>query len=347
LSKLYHSSIVRFRVESCQLIGQYRARIRQSMPNTLLVYNPVAGRYPSRMLTERAAEVLEGYSWEVKIETTSGGEHIRSLASQAAEEDKDSLIVVGGDGSLNKALPGLVGTETALGVLPAGTANVWAQQIDLPGLSWTRWKALEESAHRLARGHIKRMDVGLSNDKHFLLWSGIGIDAFIVHRIEPRKQWEKNFTIVRYAASAVWGASQWQGIDLRVETDDLEIEGKFMLAEVSNIRLYAGGYATLSPQARLDDGLMELWLFEGDSLEEVLQQAWSLWSGKHVNSKRVQFKQFNKLKLESDKPIYLQMDGEPELGGSQVTMRVLPKSLKVLIPEGAPNYLFQVKDDQR
>jgi YegS/Rv2252/BmrU family lipid kinase len=312
------------------------------MPNTLLVYNPVAGRYPSRMLTERAAEVLEGYGWEVEIETTSGGEHIRSLASQAVEEEKDSIVVVGGDGSLNKALPGLVGTETALGVLPAGTANVWAQQIGLPGLSLTRWKALEESAHRLARGQIKKMDVGLSNDKHFLLWSGIGIDAFIVHRIEPRKQWEKNFSVMRYAASAVWSASRWQGINLRVETDDLDIEGKFLLAEVSNIRLYAGGYATLSPQASLDDGQMELWLFDGESLEEVLQQAWSVWTGQHVNSTRVQFRQFKKVTLESDTPIYLQMDGEPEIGGKQVSISVLPRSLKVLIPERAPNELFQV-----
>jgi diacylglycerol kinase (ATP) len=311
------------------------------MPNTLLVYNPVAGRYPSRMLTERAAEVLEGYGWGVEIETTSGGEHIRSLAHQAVEKGKDSLFVVGGDGSLNKALPGIVGTETALGVLPAGTANVWAQQIGLPGLSLTRWKALEESAHRLARGQIKKMDVGLSNDKHFLLWSGIGIDAFIVHRIEPRKQWEKNFSVMRYAASAVWSASRWQGVDLRVETDDLDIEGRFMLAEVSNIRLYAGGYATLSPQARLDDGMMELWLFDGESLEEVLQQAWLVWTGQHVNSSRVQFRQFKKVTLESDTPIYLQMDGEPEIGGRKVSIRVLPKSLKVMIPEGAPKELFQ------
>ncbi len=306
-----------------------------------MVYNPVAGRYPSRMLTERAASVLEQYGWEVEIETTTGGDHIFSLASQAAQDKKDSLIVVGGDGSLNKALPGLVGTETALGVLPAGTANVWAREIGLPGLSWTRLNALEESAHRLARGHIQRVDVGLSNEKHFLLWSGIGIDAFIVHRIEPRKQWEKNFTLVRYAANAVWSARQWQGVKLRIETDDLKVEGNFMLAEVSNIRLYAGGFATLSPQARLDDGLMELWLFDGENLEELLQQAWSLWSGKHVNSKRVKFMQFKKVILESDAPIYLQMDGEPEFGGMQVSIKVLPGALKVLIPDQAPKSLFQ------
>ncbi len=311
------------------------------MPNTLLVYNPVAGRYPSRMLTERAARVLQQYGWGVEIETTTGGSHIQSLARQAVQDNRDSIIVVGGDGSLNKALPGLVGTETALGVLPAGTANVWAQELGLPGLSWTRWSALEESAHRLARGQVQQVDVGLCNDMHFLLWSGIGIDAFIVHRIEPRKRWEKNFPVMRYATSAVWNASQWRGIDLRVVADDLHVEGKFMLAEVSNIRLYAGGFATLSPEASLDDGLMELWLFEGENLEDILQQAWSLWSGRHVKSKRVQHMQFKEIILESDSPIYLQLDGEPEVGGKQVAIAVLPKSLKVLIPDKAPRSVFQ------
>ena len=115
------------------------------MPSALLVYNPVAGRYPSRMLTERAANVLKSYGWQVDIETTSAGSQIPLIAQQAVQAKKDSLIIVGGDGSLNKALPSLVGTGTALGVLPAGTANVWAQELHLPGLSWTRWNALEES----------------------------------------------------------------------------------------------------------------------------------------------------------------------------------------------------------
>jgi diacylglycerol kinase (ATP) len=313
------------------------------MPSALLVYNPVAGRYPSRLLTERAAKVLEEYGWQVDITTTTDGSQISVLAQQAVQERKDSLIIVGGDGSLNKALPSLVGTETALGVLPAGTANVWAQELGLPGLSWTRWRALEESAHRLARGGVRRVDTGKCNEKYFLLWSGIGIDAFIVHRIEPRKQWEKNFTLVRYAASAVWSASRWQGVNIRVMTDSLQIEGKFMLVEVSNIRLYAGGLATLSPQATLDDGLMELWLFDGESVEDILQQAWSLWSGKHVDSERVRLVQFNQIVLESDTQIYLQMDGEPEVGDSQVAISVLPRQLKVMIPEGAPSSLFRSK----
>ncbi len=310
------------------------------MPSALILYNPVAGRYPSRMLTERAAKVLEGYGWQVDIETTTEGNQIPLLATQAVQDDMDALVIVGGDGSINKALPGLVGTGTALGVLPAGTANVWAQELGLPGLSWTRWTALEESAHQLARGSIHKVDVGKCNEKYFLLWSGIGIDAFIVHRIEPRAQWEKNFTLVRYAASAVWSASRWHGVNIRVLADGRRIEGKFMLVEVSNIRLYAGGLATLSPQATVDDGLMELWLFDGDRIEDVLQQAWSLWSGKHVDSDRVQLVQFNQIAIESDTPVYLQMDGEPEVGGEHVMISVLPRQLKVMVPERAPRSLF-------
>lgn len=310
------------------------------MPNALLIYNPVAGRYPSRILTERAAGVLQNYGWGVDIKTSRDGHQISLLARQAAQEEIDALIIVGGDGSINSALPGLVGTDTALGVLPAGTANVWAQELGLPGLSWKRWNALEESAHRLARGSTQYVDVGFCNGKPFLLWAGIGLDAILVHRIEPRKQWEKNFTLVRYATSAVWSVSQWHGVDLRVVTDDQELRGQFMLAEVSNIRLYAGGYATLSPNAVLDDGLMELWLFEGTTLEEVLQQAWSLWSGRHVNSNKVSCLTFRKISLESEGNLYIQMDGEPEVGGKRVTIEVLPRALNVMVPDQAPKSLF-------
>jgi len=103
--------------------------------------------------------------------------------------------------------------------------------------------------------------------------------------------------------------------------------------------------ATLSPQATLDDGLMELWLFDGESVEDILQQAWSLWSGKHVDSERVRLVQFNQIVLESDTEIYLQMDGEPEVGDMQVAISVLPRQLKVMIPEGAPGSLFRSKQE--
>jgi diacylglycerol kinase family enzyme len=154
------------------------------MKRGVLVYNPAAGRFPSRLLAERAANVLRTYGWQIHLEQTRDGEHITQLAQEAAKEQLEAFFVVGGDGSLNRAIPGLVGTETALGVLPAGTANVWAQELGLPGLSWTRWMALEESAHCLAQASVGKIDVGLCNDRPFVV-GRVGLDAFIVHRIEP------------------------------------------------------------------------------------------------------------------------------------------------------------------
>jgi YegS/Rv2252/BmrU family lipid kinase len=310
------------------------------MPRALLIYNPVAGRYPSWLLTERAARVLQKQGWEIEIETTQSGEHITELASLAARERMDALFVVGGDGSVNRAIRGLIGTGTALGVLPAGTANVWGQELGLPGLSWTRLMGLEESAHRLATAQVSAVDVGTCNQIPFLLWAGVGLDAFIVHRIEPRTPLEKHFAVVQYVASAVWTASLWRGLNLRVVSDGKALSGHFVLAVVSNIHLYAGGYAELSPDARLDDGSMDLWLFEGKSLEDTVQQAWDLWAGRHTRSDRVHRIPFREISLESDSPMYLQVDGEPEDCRGRVTVEVLPQALRILVPEKAPRALF-------
>jgi YegS/Rv2252/BmrU family lipid kinase len=311
------------------------------MRKALLIYNPVAGRYPSRLLTERAAAVFQKMDWQVEIQTTQEGSDITRLARQAADAGLDALFVVGGDGSVNRALPGLLGSQTALGVLPAGTANVWAQELGLPGLTWTRLMALEESAVRQVEPKVVEVDVGLCNGIPFLLWAGVGLDGFIVNRIEPRKPWEKHFAFLPYAARAVYNAANYRGIELKVVTGEEVVSGQFMLAVASNVRLYAGGLATLSPNAKLDDGLMDLWMFEGSSLEDTLQQAWNLWSGRHTLSERVRGLQFQKAFFESETPMYLQVDGEPENGGTSMTIEVLPRSLRILVPCDADAELFQ------
>ena len=315
------------------------------MPRAILAYNPIAGRFPSRLLAERAANVLRQFGWQLDLEQTQGSQHITQLARQAAEDRMDAFFMAGGDGSLNCAVAGLVGSDTALGVLPCGTANVWAQELGLPGLSWTRWLALEESARQLAFAGSCCVDIGICNERPFLLWAGVGLDAFVVHHIEPRSRWEKHFAMAHYAASVAWHASFWHGINLRAETDGREILGHFLLALVSNVHLYAGGLANLSPQARLDDGVMDLWLFEGETLGDTVQAAWDLLAGRHFQSQRVHQVQFSQLKLESESPTYVQVDGEPLDVVNPVTITVQPGALHVLVPDETPQPLFNFRPD--
>jgi diacylglycerol kinase (ATP) len=102
------------------------------MPTGILAYNPAAGRFPSRLLAGRAAKVLRASGWDISVKQSSNGAHITRLARQAAEDHLDAMFMAGGDGSINRAVAGLAGSETALGVLPAGTSNVFAQELGLP-----------------------------------------------------------------------------------------------------------------------------------------------------------------------------------------------------------------------
>jgi len=306
----------------------------------LLVYNPNAGRFPSSILVDRVALVLNGLGWDMEVEKAFSGEHITKLAYQAGMDALDGMFIVGGDGSINLAARGLLGTETALGVLPAGTANVWAQELGLPGLNWTRLMALEESARRLASAPTHLVDIGIINQVPFILWAGIGLDGFIVSRIEPRGRWEKMLPMVHYGAASIWEASSWHGMNLQIAVDGYHIQGHFLLALACNIHLYAGGLVNISPNALIDDGEMDLWLFKGETIVDAARAAWDLLYGRHISSQQFLYLPFRELSVESVNPAYFQVDGEPLHLEGTIDLRVCQRALKVFIPDNTPRQLI-------
>jgi diacylglycerol kinase (ATP) len=311
------------------------------MQSADMIYNPNAGRFPSGILAERAANVLRASGWTIRLIMTQSAEHVTQLAYRAAQDGKEALFVVGGDGTINLAVRGLAGSETALGVIPGGTANVLAQELGLPGLTWTRWMALEESARRLAKAKIHEVDIGQCGGTPFLMWAGVGLDAFAIHHIEPRPRAEKLFANMVYAASAAYHATLWHGVNLEITADKMQISGHYLLALMSNIHLYAGGLARVSPFALMDDGSMDLWLFEGETLGDTIQMAWDLYGGRHVDSEKVHYVAFKHLKIESDSNLYVQVDAEPlPTNAHVVEIDVISKGIKLLVPAGTPRELF-------
>lgn len=312
-----------------------------------MIYNPGAGRFPSGILAERAANVLRSSGWSIRLTRTESSEHVTHLARRAAEEGKEAIFVVGGDGTINMAVRGLVGSTTALGVLPGGTANVLAQELGLPGIRWTRLMALEESARRLTDATVREVDIGVCGNTPFLMWAGVGLDAFAIHHIEPRPRSEKFFANMTYVASTVWHASYWRGNNLSVTADHLHITGHFLLGVMSNIHLYAGGLANISPSALMDDGKLDLWLFEGDTLGDTIQLAWNLFAAKHVDTTKVRQISFQHLKLESDTPLYVQVDAEPiPCIDHCIEIRAVSKGLRLLVPKETPWELFTNHENQ-
>jgi diacylglycerol kinase (ATP) len=298
---------------------------------SLLVYNPAAGRISVRPFVYKAAEVLRRAGWQVRIVSTRSGEHAVELAGQAAGQ-VEAVFAVGGDGTVGQVASGLAGSSTALGILPAGTQNVMAGELGLRPFGWSRWWALEESARLLVDAPFYNVDVGLCNGKPFLLWAGLGLDALTVQKIEPRLRLEKYLSVPQYAALTIWNATLWHGMDLKAVADERLVAGHYLLAVVTNIRTYLGGLAQISPDARLDDGQMDLWLFSGDNLGDALRHAFGMMSGRHLTARDALCVPFHTLRLESAEPVSLQMDGEPQGRAQVAEFSILPRSLKLMIP---------------
>ena len=305
-----------------------------------LIYNPMAGKFPSEHLVARAGKILSTNGWDVDIIQTKGGSHITGLAKRAAVMDMDAVFIAGGDGSLHKAAAGLLGSQTALAVLPSGTANVWAQELGLPSLSWTNLTALETSVKKLLNGTIRTMDVGICQGIPFLMWSGAGFDAFVVHHLEPRSRWQKQFPSAQYAATVAWYARSWSGMNLKIWVDGERIDGTYIVVLVTNIHLYAGGIAEVSPKAMIDDGKMDLWLFSGDTIQETLQHIFDVAAGRHIDSDLTSHYSCEEIKIKSKTDLFLQLDGEPIPPSKSVSISIKPQSLRVLVPNDLPRPLF-------
>ena len=311
------------------------------MRKGLLLYNPAAGRYPVHRFVKGIIRPLKNAGWQMDIADTLSGTHATHVARTAAAEKYEAVFAIGGDGTVGQVARGLIDSDTALAVLPAGTQNVWAIEQGMRPFSWFRWWTLRENARLVADVPAQRVDVGICNENAFLLWAGIGLDAQTIHRLEPRPRYVKYLAVPHYFAATVWEATFWHGMDLRIWADGKEVAGHYLVAVANNIRHYAGGMSVLSPGAYLDDGMMDLWLLSGKSLADAFRHFFDLVAGRHLTSDQARCLPFSSARVESDTPFSIQMDGDPMLGGARAEISVRRRALKVLMPQKALGLLSE------
>ncbi len=244
-----------------------------------------------------------------------------------------------------QAASGLIGSNTALGVLPAGTTNIWAQELGIHAFTVSHLQALRQNARMLAEANPCAIDVGLCNGQPFLMWAGIGLDAMAVKQLASRKRFEKFLNYTEYGATAIWNATIWHGMNLRVTWENKEVEGHYLLAVANNIRHYGAG--NISPYAYLDDGYMDLWLFAGSTLGDAFRGYIELQSGRHLTSDQARCIPFREARIQSETPFSLQLDGDPMLGAHEVKLEVLKGKLQILMPAHARHLLQNDKISDR
>jgi diacylglycerol kinase family enzyme len=165
------------------------------------------------------------------------------------------------------------------------------------------------------------------------------MDAMAVKILETRVRLEKFFAVPEYTAVTLWQASQWEGLRLRIWANGEKVEGQYILGVANNIRHYMGGLSNLSPDAFVDDGLMDFWLLAGRNLGDALRHAYELSLGKHLESDAAQRIRFQTLRVEADSPFMVQLDGDPAPTAQKVEIVVKPRALNMLMPRHALHLL--------
>lgn len=313
-------------------------KYNNGMADALLIYNPAAGRISVRPFIGGVIRVLNDHGWRVEVAESVNGRHTTQLARMAGRENFRAVFTIGGDGTAGQAAGGLLGSQTALGVLPAGTTNVWAREMGIRAFIWPNIRTLRQNTRLLVEAPPCGVDVGLCNGQPFLMWAGIGLDAMTVKKLDPRKRFEKYLNVPEYFAATVWNATIWHGMNLHVTADDKQVEGHYLLAIASNIRHY-GGLLQISPTAYLDDGMMDLWLLSGSTLADAFRHFFDMQSGRLLSSDLARCIPFRKVSIQSETPFPVQIDGEPLLGAQQAELEVLPQKLLILMPPQARHLL--------
>jgi diacylglycerol kinase (ATP) len=292
----------------------------------VLIYNPAAGalrRNPQRIL-QRTIAALAGGGLSPRLLPTSGPGTAGSLAQEAVRQGADLVLVLGGDGTVNEVVQGLVHSNVPLGVLPGGTANVLAMELGLGSHPETAARRLVAFEPRpVALGRI----TGSFGSRYFLLMAGAGLDANIVYEVSAGL---KNAVgkLAYWAAGFARFFKRVEQLEVGVVTQvDRQIH-RCGFALVSRVRNY-GGDLEIASGASLHDDHFEVVMFEGSN---PLRYAWYMLN---VAARRVQrmrgvrVLRAHRVEILTDTPV--QIDGE-FLGRQTVTIEIVPGAIHLLLP---------------
>jgi YegS/Rv2252/BmrU family lipid kinase len=284
-----------------------------------IVVNPVSGRGRGLQAGDLLAQAFARRGVAVELCRTRP----RSDAPGPPAGAVDLVVAVGGDGTLGEVLAGLADARTPVGLFPCGTANVLARVLRLPA-------RVPEALEAFLHAGLRRLDVARVGTRLSHLVTGVGMDARAVHAVErrrrgPIRKWD-------YVAAGLSALRRSRPVPLRVEIDGEERAESAGLVWVSNAPRYAD-LLRLSPEARIDDGRWEVYLFPTGRRREVLAGFLRGFVA-HLPGGAVRMRTARSVRIEAPEPVPCQVDGDLA-GTTPVALEVLPERFRLVVP-GSP-----------
>jgi YegS/Rv2252/BmrU family lipid kinase len=288
-----------------------------------LIANPRAGR-GSPALFQALASGGHPFGDTDVVVTTFPGE-AALLARKAVEDDVDVVLVAGGDGTMNEVASALVGHGTALGVLPTGSGNGLARVLGIP-------LGLRDALRALGSAEVRLMDTGVLNGHPFVNVAGAGLDAAVGSAFQDRGASGGGRGLWPYFELGIRKAWAFEARRIRIETDAEVIESRALIVAFANGRQYGGG-AVIAPGALLDDGILDLVLFEDASFLEALTQVPKLFYGGIESYAAYRHVPVRHAIIRAEDPLGSHRDGEPGDEAVILEVSVVSRALPVLVPK--------------
>jgi diacylglycerol kinase (ATP) len=300
--------------------GSYYNRL---IVTVVAIINPISGAGADTHTADRRAALVasavdrRGLSADVQITRHAG--HAHAIARAAADAGTDLVIVWGGDGTINEAGAALVGSGSALGVVPAGSGNGLAAALGVP---------FEPHAALAAAldGAVRAIDAGTLAGRPFFNIAGIGVDAriaalFNVRSKGTRGRWP-------YIMLGVREGCRYASQQYAIELDGEQLSSRALLVAFANGGEYGNG-VRLATAARLDDGLLDATIIEDRPIAARFWDARHLVRGTADRAPRVRSKQVRRARVQAAGRIEYHVDGEPGTADGSVDVIVHPGALLV------------------
>lgn len=274
----------------------------------IFIVNPISGKGKTLKAVDRIKKVCEEENLDYEIYFTEYPKDATKIARKY-RFTKNIIYSVGGDGTLNEVLNGIVGTKNLLGVIPAGSGNDFYKTLS---------KIDEE---------YPVIDIGKVNDRYFINIISIGIDAEVANNVSLMKK-RKVPTNQIYNASLIYTFFKYKYKDIDLSIDEKEQKkGKCTILTICNGQVYGGGYK-IAPSAKLTDGYFDVYYVEKVSKFHLPSLINMLKRGIHERHNKVHKSQATKIKFKCDKELVCNIDGEI-MTAKKFNVKIIPNAITI------------------
>ena len=292
----------------------------KSKRKILAIVNPFSGSKKKEKIVSRLQRELNNNSISFDFLYTQYSGHGKEIAQNAILNDMDTIIAIGGDGTINEVSSQLIGSKTKLGIISLGSGNGFARHLKVH-------KSLDESIQIIKNNTPILVDSCKVNQQSYVNIAGIGIDgkvAYLTRNNSKRGLWP-------YVKATISAGFSYGAFEAELCYDNKCIYGKYKAIVIANGPLYGFNFQ-IAPQASVQDGLLDVMLFEDASFLKYSFELPKFVSGKLDKSKSVVNFKTKELKVVLKEKQYTHVDGEGLYSDAlEYNYSINPKSLKILV----------------